>query len=97
MRSIGKEIITRNRAGILNSDLVIVNLLGSADASIGSVGEAFWADAYRKPIVIVRDKFHNPHDHLMLNEIATWLCHDLDSAVSIVRRYFRNGREYLRD
>ena len=45
----GKEILERNRADIARCNLVLANFLGADRASIGAIGELFWADAFRYP------------------------------------------------
>jgi hypothetical protein len=57
-----------------------VNFLGSRRVSIGSVMEIAWADAWRKPIVVVMDK-GQLHDHSMIREVAGFVCRDLDEAI----------------
>ena len=81
----GGQTLARDRADIRRSNLVLACFLGAKSASIGSVGEMFWADAMGKPIVVVREE-DNPHNHDMLNAIAGWVFTDLDSAIRQVRR-----------
>jgi len=59
---------------ILRCDLVVANFIGAKRVSIGSVGEIFWADAYRKPILLIMedDAAENPHFHLFILELASW-------------------------
>jgi len=82
----GKEILDRNKADLQNCDLVLANLLDAARVSIGSVGEIFWANAFGKPVVIVRQEHHDVHDHGLLNSIATCIFYDLDSAIQKVNQ-----------
>ena len=77
----GKEILERNRMDIARCDIVLVNFLGAQRISIGSVGEVFWADAFRKPVIVVREANHNLHDHGLINAIAIRTFDALDSAV----------------
>jgi nucleoside 2-deoxyribosyltransferase len=77
----GKEILDRNRADIARCDLVLANLLGADRASIGAIGEVFWADAFRKPVIVVREPHGNIHDHGMINAIAARTFDDLDTAI----------------
>src|SRR5690349_12635769 len=67
----GRFVVDRNKHLIRSCDVVFANFIGAERASIGSVGELFWADAFGKPIVIVREKTGNVHDHAMLNAIAS--------------------------
>lgn len=84
----GHAVTQRDRFDVQRSDLVLANFLGAtgeeARVSIGSVGELFWADAYRKPIVLVREKEGNIHDHAMLSDLAGWIFHDLEVALEAV-------------
>jgi hypothetical protein len=81
----GKQTVTRNRFDIGRSDLVLACFLGVRSVSIGAVGEIFWADAMRKPVIVVREE-DNPHNHDMLNEIAAWIFDDLDVALEQVKK-----------
>jgi hypothetical protein len=81
----GQFVIERNKKLICDSDVVLANFLGAgARASIGSVGELFWADAFGKPIVLVREAAGNVHDHAMLNALASVVCASLDEAVQAI-------------
>lgn len=76
----GKGIVTRDRMDVARSDLILANFLGANKISIGSVGEIFWADAFRKPILLVIED-NNPHFHLMVLELAVWRYDNLKDAV----------------
>jgi hypothetical protein len=88
LQHFGARVIARNRHAVESCDLLFANLTGCGAVSLGSVGEIFWADAFRKPILIVRDASGNPHDHLLLNEIATSIFFDFNSALNHLRDYF---------
>jgi nucleoside 2-deoxyribosyltransferase len=77
----GKEILERNRSDIARCDLVLANFLGADRASIGAIGEVFWADAFRKPVIVVRESHGNIHDHGMINAIAARTFDNLDAAI----------------
>lgn len=81
----GRFVVDRNKHLIRTCDVVLANFLGAEKTSIGSVGELFWADALGKPIVIVREKSGNVHDHAMLNAIASSVCHTLPSGCDAVQ------------
>lgn len=74
----GRLVVDRNKHIIQSSDVVLANLLDSQRASIGSIGELFWANAFRIPIVIVREQSGNVHDHAMLNAIASVVTSSLE-------------------
>lgn len=85
----GTGVIARDRFDLRRSDLVLANFLGAERVSIGSVGEIFWADAMRIPVIIVREESGNIHDHEMLNALAGWILPDLDAAIGKVRLLLR--------
>ncbi|MGE0684245.1 MAG: hypothetical protein AB7P69_25475 [Candidatus Binatia bacterium] len=78
----GKAVVSRDRFDVQRSHLLLANFLGADAVSIGAVGEIFWADLMRTPVMIVREKSGNPHDHDMINEIASWIFHDLNVAIA---------------
>jgi nucleoside 2-deoxyribosyltransferase len=80
----GRSIAARDRLDVMRCDLLIVNLLGATRVSIGSVGEIFWADAYRKPVIMVREE-QNIHTHAMLDALVGWIYEDLDAAIDTAR------------
>jgi nucleoside 2-deoxyribosyltransferase len=75
-------MLDRDRYDLARCDLVLANLLGARTVSIGSVGEIFWADAMRKPVVLVREPHFNVHDHALINAIACCVVDNLDAAVA---------------
>lgn len=77
-----KGIMTRDRMDVMRSDMVLVNLLGTEKVSIGSVMEIAWADAFRKPVILVMEK-DNLHSHPMLREAAGFVVSNLDEAITI--------------
>ena len=81
----GARTLSRNRFDLSRSDLLLVNFLGCNAASIGSVGEIFWADLLRIPVVIIREDTGNIHDHDLLNAIAGWIFNDFDAAIRQVK------------
>lgn len=80
----GRLVVDRNKHIILSSDVVLANFLHSDHASIGSIGELFWANAFRIPIVIVREQSGNVHDHAMLNAIASVIASSLEEGCGAV-------------
>ncbi|MFG3596492.1 hypothetical protein [Bradyrhizobium sp. RDI18] len=74
----GKFIADRNRHQLAKSDVLLCNFLHTKDrVSIGSVGEIHWANAFNIPIIIIRERQGNVHDHAILNAIASELCFNL--------------------
>jgi nucleoside 2-deoxyribosyltransferase len=81
----GLFVIRRNRNLIRSSDVILANLMGAhTRASVGSIGEICWADAFGKQVIIVREKHGNVHDHAMLNAIASQLYYNLEDAFAAI-------------
>ena len=77
-----KGITCRDRMDVMRCDTILVNFLGASKVSIGSVMEVAWADAWRKPIIIVMEK-NNVHSHAMLREVSGFIVSNLDDAIAI--------------
>jgi len=78
-----KEAITaRDRNDVMTCDLVFANFLGAKKVSIGSVIELGWADAWRKPIVIVMEP-DNIHQHSIVNTICGFKVQTLEEGIDI--------------
>jgi len=80
-----RGIITRDRYDLMNCDIILANLLGLESISIGTVGEFFWADAFRKPVIAVMEKKGNPHDHIMIQEIVGFRVETLDEGLLVAK------------
>jgi nucleoside 2-deoxyribosyltransferase len=82
----GKGSVARDRMDIMRCDLVVANFIGAERVSIGSVGEVFWADAYRKPVILIMEdnRPENPHFHLFILELASWRFTSLGEAAKKV-------------
>ncbi len=78
-----RAIMTRDRHDVFSSDLTLMYLAGSKRVSIGTVMEAAWCDAHRKPIVVVMEEEGNPHDHVMMREAFGFRVTTLDAALQI--------------
>lgn len=76
-----KGITFRNRMDVMRCDMVLVNFLGAKKVSIGSVMEVAWADAWRKPIIVVMGK-NNVHSHSILREASNFIVESLDEAIA---------------
>jgi|YelNatPaOPRAMG01_1025707.scaffolds.fasta_scaffold41937_2 hypothetical protein len=77
-----KGITCRDRMDVMRCDMILVNFLGATKVSIGSVMEIAWADAWRKPIIVVMEK-DNVHSHAMIQEVSCFIVSDLDKAIEI--------------
>jgi nucleoside 2-deoxyribosyltransferase len=80
-------ILTRDRYDVANCDLLLVNLLGADRVSIGTMCELGWADAYRKPVVLVMESEGNVHDHGFVRGIAGFRVTTLDEAVNLISAF----------
>jgi len=83
--STSRGITTRDRFDCLNCDVLFVNLLGTKKVSIGTVMEIAWADALRKPIVLVIEDEDNLHDHAMIRECVGFRVPTIREGVEIVK------------
>ena len=81
--SSSRGIVCRDRFDVQRCDAILVNLLGAKKVSIGSVGEIFWADVWRKPIILVIEKRGNVHEHAMVRELSGFIVDNLDEAIKI--------------
>jgi nucleoside 2-deoxyribosyltransferase len=78
-----KGITAKDRNDVLTSDLIIAYLLGAEAVSIGTCIEFGWADAWRKPVIMVADDHDIHAQHGMLSEIAGFRVGSVDSAVEL--------------
>lgn len=79
-----KAITTRDRWDVSRADVVLVNLLGAEKVSIGTVMEIGWADAFRKPLVLVMEE-GNIHWHSMLTEASGYIVPTLNDGLNVVQ------------
>lgn len=85
----GKAIVTRDHWDVYRSDVILVNLLGANNISIGTMFEVAWAHAYKKPIILViEDGQENIHSHDMLFELCGYRCSSLEDAKFIIKAIF---------
>jgi nucleoside 2-deoxyribosyltransferase len=83
--STSKGITTRDRWDVMTSDAVLFYLKGAKAVSIGTCIEFGWADAFRKPIIVVMDK-GELHEHPMIREVAGYFVSSLDDAVILLNK-----------
>ena len=79
----GQTVVERDRAAVRESHLVLANFAGVSEASVGGIGELFWANAFGIPIVLVRDR-RSIYNHSMLVSIASAVFDDLESALGYI-------------
>jgi nucleoside 2-deoxyribosyltransferase len=78
-----KAIVGRDHFDVRRTDVMLVNLLGSEKASIGTCIEYGWAHERGTPIVTVVAE-GNIHRHAMLMEMSTYVTTDLEEGVALV-------------
>lgn len=84
--STDRGIMTRDRYDVQSCDAMLVSLLGSGQRiSIGTMIEFGWADAWRKPVVLVMED-GNLHDHPMLREATGFKVATLEAGIEIISR-----------
>jgi nucleoside 2-deoxyribosyltransferase len=74
----------RDRFDVFRCDAILINFLGATQVSKGTMIEIGWADALRKPIIVVMEDSGNVHDHPMLRDNALYIVNNLDEAVKLV-------------
>ncbi len=79
-----KSITNRDRFDVMQCDVLFVNMLGANNVSIGTIIELGWADAFRKPIVLVMQE-GNVHDHAMVNEISSFVVRTIEEGIDVVK------------
>jgi nucleoside 2-deoxyribosyltransferase len=77
-------IIGRDRNDVMNADLIFMNVLGAKAVSIGTTVELGWADAFRKPVVLIMEK-GGAHDHAFYKGIATYVCSSVDQGIECTK------------
>lgn len=76
-------ITKRDRWDVMRSDLVLVNLMGTKQVSIGTVMEIAWADAAGKYILIAMEN-DNIHQHGMVIQSASLIMPTYEKALELV-------------
>ncbi|MEM3113223.1 MAG: nucleoside 2-deoxyribosyltransferase [Candidatus Pacearchaeota archaeon] len=86
-----KGITARDRFDVMTADVILVNLLGAREVTIGTMIEFGWADAFRKPVVCVMEKDGNIHNHPMVREIAHFIVDNLDDAIDVTVKILKHN------
>ena len=88
-------IVARDRYDVMTSEAIVANFLGARIMSGGTCIEFGWADAYRKPVIMVIEddavERGNPHEHLMLTGIAGYRVNNLEEAARLAALLLGNG------
>jgi nucleoside 2-deoxyribosyltransferase len=77
-------ITHRDRWDVRRSDLVLLNLEGAKQISIGTMLELAWADAAGVYTLAVIEGSGNPHHHGMVLETASLVVETLDQALDLI-------------
>lgn len=89
-----KGITVRDRSDVMRCSGLLVNVMGANVVSIGTCIELGWADAWRKPIIMVMEK-KNIHNHPMVRDLAGYIVHDLDEAIALAKTLFLPNQEEI--
>jgi nucleoside 2-deoxyribosyltransferase len=79
-----RAITTRDRFDTTRCDLVLVNLMYAETVSIGTVMEVAWADAARRPVILVMEE-GGIHDHPMVREVVGFRAGSVEGAAEMAR------------
>lgn len=79
-----RGVITRDHYDCTTCDVLLVNLLGAKQVSIGTVAEIAWAWMKRTPIVIAIEPKGNIHEHMFILEMTGFRVESLQQAVATV-------------
>lgn len=99
-------ITTRDRNDVETCDMMVAHVLGTEKASVGTCIEFGWADAYRKPVVLIIEpngkqfvtyglqttEFKiNPHWHGMVQQVTGYHTSSVEDAARIVKAVLTPG------
>ena len=87
-----QAVTYRDRWDLSCCDIMLANFTDASHVSIGTCIEFGWADAARKPIIVVLPD-GNPHDHGMLRFMATAVVKSLDEAIEVIKILVSTGLE----
>ena len=77
-------ITMRDRNDCMRADAVVFNMLGAKTVSIGTCIEFGWADAFRRPTVLIMEPTGNLHDHPMVKQVSGFRCYSIEEAAQVV-------------
>lgn len=79
-----KAIMRRDFFDCVRSTVVVVNLLGTRQLSIGTIMEIAWCYQSQIPAIIIMEE-DNIHHHVMLDDAATYVVPTLKEAISVTK------------
>jgi nucleoside 2-deoxyribosyltransferase len=85
-------VVARDLWDVDRSDVVLMNLSGAEEVSIGSMVELGRASVRNKFVIVVLPAeeadpelgHRNPHDHLFVHELASMVVNGLDEALAVI-------------
>ena len=80
-----QALTARDRHDCYTCDLLLVNLAGATEVSIGTCIEVGWADAFRKAIVLVMEPHGNVHDHPLVRGVCAFQVATLEEGLNVTR------------
>jgi nucleoside 2-deoxyribosyltransferase len=86
-----KGIITRDRNDVRRADLLIVNMVGAQQASIGTLYELAWAFDQRTPVILVMEPEGNIHEHAFVRESVGFRVETLAEAAELAKAILLPG------
>lgn len=78
-----RAIRKRDKMDVINSDIILINLMDATEVSIGTVGEIFWAEDRNKLVVIAMPEGDMIHNHPFIRDVAI-IFNSLKEAVDYV-------------
>src|SRR3989338_7080372 len=79
-----KGIMVRDFYDVERCDLLLVNLIGATEVSIGTVLEIGAGHILRKPIVLAMEE-GNVHEHRVLRAVSGFIVPSLEEAIEITK------------
>lgn len=86
-----KMIVSKDMLDIDECTIMVVNLLGAAKVSQGTIWEMGYAKAKGKQIVVIKSKDDNIHTSPFITESASIVVDNLEDAVMIVASLLSKG------
>lgn len=90
-------ILGRDFNDCKNADVIIANFLGAKVGSLGTAAEFGFAHALQIPVIMIIEEPDdpelktNPHRHVFMEEIATYIVHDLEDALMVAASLVTKG------
>lgn len=78
-----RAVMTRDHFDATSRDLMLVNLLGAKQVSVGTVMEIAWGYTRQIPIVCAMEPEGNPHEHMMIAEAIGFRVPTLEEAIHV--------------